>query len=61
MTVVLVIGLIAVVAVVVAVAVSFQQRVSSESIGVHTGEHDVLDGETDSYRDHPPGGGTGGL
>lgn len=60
MTLAVVLGLAVLVALVVAAAVWFPQRVSTESHGVHT-RGDTLDGEAESYRDHPPGGGTGGL
>lgn len=60
MTLLIVLGIIVVVGIVVAVAVSFPQRVSTESHGVHTNK-DSLDSESESYRDHPPGGGTGGI
>jgi hypothetical protein len=59
---IIVIALVVVVAAVVVVALLVPDRVASGGHGQHATEaaNDV-DAETEAYRGHPPGGGTGSL
>jgi hypothetical protein len=58
MTLLIVIGIIVVVAVAVLIGMSLPGRVASEH---RVTPHSDLDAESEAFRDHPPGGGTGSI
>lgn len=58
MTILVLIGIIVVVAVAVVIGMSLPGRVASRSPGTR---HTDLDAESEAFRDHPPGGGTGSI
>ena len=58
MTLLILIGIIVVVAVVVVIGMSQPGRVASEHRAT---SHSELDAESEAFRHHPPGGGTGSI
>lgn len=58
MTILVLIGIIVVVAVAVVIGMSLPGRIASRSPG---NLHSDLDAESEAFRDHPPGGGTGSI
>ena len=58
MTLLALIGIIAVVAIAVVIGMSLPNRLASQH---RVTSHSDLDAESEAFRDHPPGGGTGSI